>query len=540
MPLIKEYRDKPKTLSQFSQYPATNKLKQLAQHPFDLTEEHLTPERISHFCARSCGIKLLYGTERITEEVLQCLLELTHQAKAFEKMEKMQAGEIMNVIDHYASENRPVLHTATRDFFDHPRQEKVAKDAAKLAKNETEKLKTFIHKIDREKQFTDLIMVAIGGSDLGPKANYLALQYLRKPERKIHFISNVDPDESTSILQHVNLKKSLVVVISKSGTTLETLVNEELLRQRFHKEHLKPEQHFVAVTSEGSPMDDPSRYLECFHMWDWVGGRFSTTSMAGGVMLSFAFGFDVYWEFLKGAHAMDRASLSHNLDQNLPLLGALLSIWNHNFLEFPTVAMIPYSQALARYPAHIQQVDMESNGKSIDKQGNFVDFQTGPIIWGEPGTNAQHSFFQLIHQGTPIVPLEFIGFKECQFHEEGHYKGTTSQQKLLSNLFAQIIALATGQKNENPSKLFPGNRPSHLLLAQKLDPYTLGGLLAYFEHKVAFQGFIWGINSFDQEGVQLGKILANKLINTFAAQNGHGKAEKFPLGEAFLKQLDQF
>ncbi len=225
--------------------------------------------------------------------------------------------------------------------------------------------------------------------------------------------------------------------------------------------------------------------------------------------------------------------------KNLPLLSALLGIWNRNFLHHPTVAIIPYSQALSRFPAHLQQLDMESNGKRIDKKGQPVDFETGPIIWGEPGTNGQHSFFQLIHQGTTVVPLEIIGFCENQYREDVMYEGTTSQEKLLSNMFAQSIALAIGQKNDNPNKFFPGNRPNRMLLASRLDPFAMGSLLAYYEHKVAFQGFIWNINSFDQEGVQLGKVLALKFIEQFSLlrQKKVSETKSYALGHAYMRHL---
>jgi glucose-6-phosphate isomerase len=242
-------------------------------------------------------------------------------------------------------------------------------------------------------------------------------------------------------------------------------------------------------------------------------------------------------EFLRGANAMDKIATRSDFRTNLPLLSALLGIWNRNFLGLPTTAIIPYSQALARFPAHLQQLDMESNGKRIDKRGHPVDFETGPIIWGEPGTNGQHSFYQSIHQGTTIVPLEFIGFKESQYRDDVIYDGTSCQEKLLSNLFAQSIALAIGQKSDNPNKFFPGNRPNRILFGERLDPFTMGAILAFYEHKVAFQGFMWNINSFDQEGVQLGKKLALKMIEQFSARR-HGETidpKEFPLGAAFLK-----
>lgn len=517
----------------FSKYKATEQLKRLAKDPFDLTAPgNLTPKRLEQFQASACGYKLFYGTERITEEVMQALFALVRESQALKKMEQMQSGEVLNTIHGYPSENRSVLHTATRDFFDHPNSAKTAAEASKLAKAEIEKLKTFMAKIDRDNRFTDLVMIGIGGSDLGPRAHYIALQYLQKPGRRAHFICNVDPDDAAAALQDLDLSKTLVLVISKTGTTLETATNEEIVRARFKEAKLKPEQHFVSVTMPGSPMDDPKKYLATFHIWDWIGGRYSTTSMVGGVLLSFTCGFDSFWEFLRGANAMDKAALTSDPSRNLPLLAALLGIWNRNFLHHPTLGIIPYSQALLRFPAHIQQLDMESNGKHIDKYGRIVDFETGPIIWGEPGTNAQHSFYQLIHQGTTVVPLEMIGYKHSQREQDLNYQGTTSQQKLLANLFAQSLGLATGQKNENPDKEFQGNRPTHILLGERLTPYSLGVLLSFFEHKVAFQGFIWDINSFDQEGVQLGKVLANRIIGRYAAKT----SEPYPLADVFLKQ----
>jgi glucose-6-phosphate isomerase len=516
----------------FTNCKAFHKLSKLAQNPFDLSQEgQLTPARLSKLVAESAGYRLLYGTERVTEEVMQVLHELAQEMQAHEKMQRMQAGDVMNFIQAYPRENRPALHTAVRDFFDDPQTAQAAAEATAKAKNEVDKLREFIDRIDAENRFNHLVCVAIGGSDLGPRAHHIALKHLQKKDRSVCFVSNVDPDDAAMALKHLDLNRTLVSVVSKSGTTLETATNEEFFRARFVSAGLDPKEHFIAITSEGSPMDQRCKDLECFYMWDWIGGRFSTSSMVGGVMLAFAFGFDVYREFLKGAHAMDRAALNRDLHKNLPLLGALLEIWNHNFLHHETLALIPYSQGLARYPAHIQQVEMESNGKHITQQGQEVLFQTGPILWGEPGTNAQHSFYQLLHQGTAIAAMELVGFRQSRLNEDVDFEGTTSQQKFLSNLFAQSIALATGEKNANPNKVFKGNRPSHLLLAKQLTPYSLGGLLAYFEHKVAFEGFIWGINSFDQEGVQLGKILAKKIINVFKGQ------DKYPLGEAYLQQL---
>jgi glucose-6-phosphate isomerase len=527
-------------VTDFTRYKAYSQLMELAENPYDLTKPgNINRQRLNHFLAESCGYKMLYGTERITDDVLHALIELAHEANAWQKMEKMQSGEVMNYVEGCQCENRQVLHTATRDFFDHKNTDKRAIEAAQIARNEMDRLKAFIHKLEQENRFTDLVSVAIGGSDLGPKAHFLALQHLLKPGKKVHFIGNIDPDDPALILKNLDLSKTLVLIVSKSGTTIETVTNEAFLRKYFQDAGLKPEEHFISVTSQGSPQDNTQKYLECFHTWDWVGGRFSTSSVVGGVMMSFAYGFETFWEFLRGANAMDKAALNREVRHNIPLLGALLGIWNRNFLGYPNLAIVPYSQALSRYAAHVQQVDMESNGKRIDQKGKPVNFATGPILFGEPGTPAQHSFYQLLHQGTDIVPLEIIGFKYNQTGEDVLVNGTTSQEKLLAFLFAQILALAGGKPSDNPNKVFPGNRPSHLLFANRLTPYALGALLAYYENKVAFQGFIWGLNSFDQEGVMLGKELASRVLSRILAKKGQGgDPNPYPEGDAFLEFLD--
>lgn len=538
---------KPENLIQkqspFMGYKATDQLRQLALDPINLAHSGaLTPERIADQYGAACGYKLLYGTERVTPEVMKALEELVKEAKALDKMKRMQEGEVMNFVKPYPSENRAALHTATRDFFDHPQTAPKAKEAAQLARQEIDKLKTFMAKLETEGKFDEMIVIGIGGSDQGPRANYTALEHLLKPGRKVHFIANVDPDDAAAVLRKVNLKRALVVAISKSGTTLETETNEELIKEQLKRAGLNPRDHFISITMPGTPMDNRERYKETFYLWDWIGGRYSTSSMVGGVILAFAFGCDVFWEFLRGAHEMDHAALQSELKKNLPLLAALLGIWNHNFLRYPTLAIIPYSQALRDYPAHFQQVDMESNGKLIDQQqGKFVDFDTGPVLWGSLGTNSQHSYFQLLHQGTATIPLLVIGFKKSQYGQDLEVHGTTSQEKLLANLFAQSLALALGNQPDNPNKFCPGNRPTSILLGEQLTPFALGALLSFYEHKVAFQGFIWGINSFDQEGVQLGKVIANRLIDCFAARR-QKKKEKAPdlLGDAYLKHLDTF
>lgn len=527
------------SLTPFSRLPLVQALRCLAEHPIDLREDHaLSQERIETYAVAEIGFKLLFATERVTDEVMQVLYKLADERKVLEKMERMQSGDILNYIEGFPSENRAVLHTATRDFFDERQKAKAASEARELAWKEVEKLERFLSTLDKEYHFDTLVVIGIGGSELGPKALYLALEAFKRSDREVHFIGNIDPDDTVKVLEKVDLTTTLVCVVSKSGTTLETTVNEAFARQFFMAEKLDPAAHFIAVTAEGSPLDSSLDYLETFHIWDWVGGRYSGTSVIGGVIIGFACGFSTYMEFLKGAHAMDRNALEGDVRKNLSLTSALLGIWNRNFLKIETCAIIPYSQALWRFTAHLQQLDMESNGKQIDRQGHFVDFATGPIIWGEAGTNAQHSFFQLIHQGVTPVCLEFIAFKHSQKERDFIYEGTTSQQKLLANLLAQAIALAKGQPSNNPNQVFIGNRPSHILLGEKLTPYALGALLAYFEHKIAFQGFLWNINSFDQEGVQLGKVLASRILDQFKSP----KTKDAPFEEAanYLKHLEHF
>ncbi len=507
-------------------------LTRLARHPFDLTiKGAITAERIHTMQASGAGLSLLYAFERVNDLIMKELFELAAERHALEQMQAMQNGEIVNIIHGYDSEKRAVQHTALRDVFDN---NKPTTEIREAVKKELTKLKEFIQKVDTERRFSEMILIGIGGSELGPKALFQGLAFYQRTDRKVHFIGNIDPDDVALTLRAANLAETLVVVVSKSGTTLETATNEAFVRDAFIKEGLDPCKQFISVTMPNTPMDDPKRYLRCFHMWDSIGGRYSATSMVGGLLLSFGVGYDAFMELLRGAHDMDRIATLSDPRQNLPLLAALLGIWRRNFLNMPTVAVIPYTTVLSRFPAHLQQLDMESNGKRIDKEGRAVSFETSPIIWGEPGTNAQHSFYQSIHQGTTRVPIEFIAFATQQDSLDFEWKGTSSQEKLLANVMAQAVALATGQQNANPNKVFPGNTPSSLLMGKKLTPYTLGSLLAYYEHKVAFQGFIWGINSFDQEGVQLGKVLADRFITLYRAAHGKGEAEAFPMGESLL------
>ncbi|HBT97209.1 MAG TPA: glucose-6-phosphate isomerase, partial [Desulfobulbaceae bacterium] len=359
--------------------------------------------------------------------------------------------------------------------------------------------------------------IGIGGSDLGPRSVVEALRAYSLPGREARFIANVDPDDAARVLAETDLAHTLVCIVSKSGTTLETRANEQLVRERLRVAGLDPYRHCLAVTGQGSPMDNPANYLRSFYMYDYIGGRYSATSMVGSVTLGFVVGYQGLLEFLRGAAVIDQLAEETDMRKNLPLLMALLGIWNHNFLDTATLAVLPYSQALHRFPAHLQQCDMESNGKAITTFGTPVGHKTGPVLWGEPGTNGQHAFYQLLHQGTEIVPVEFIGFLHNQYGQDCQVNGSTSQQKLVANVLAQSLALATGKADDNPNRRFPGNRPSLLLIADRLTPYAMGALLAIYEAKIVMQGFCWGINSFDQEGVQLGKVLASRILDSLAA-----------------------
>ena len=519
-------------------HPAYEKLRKLAETPFSLNRQGaLHRDRLYSFACHTAAFKLLYGTQRVDSDVLDALQELANESQVIHQFKEMKQGKVINRIAGFDSEERMVLHTAARDIFKTP----VHVEATAQARTELDKLQVFLKDLENGRivnkdgePFTTMVMIGIGGSDLGPRALYLALAAYGIEGRSVRFISNLDPDDAASVLKGLDLGRTLVTVVSKSGTTLETLTNEELVRAAFITARLDPNKHFVAVTGKGSPMDNPSRYLRSFYMFDYIGGRYSATSMVGAVMLGFSLGYEALVEILRGANDIDRAAEEPDIRRNIPLLMALLGIWNHTFLGHETVAVLPYSQALIRFAAHLQQCDMESNGKSIDRQGNDLTVQSGPIIWGEPGTNGQHAFYQLLHQGTTIVPVEFIGFHHSQHQKETVIQETSSQDKLLANLLAQSLAMATGRDHENPNKRFAGNRPNSILLADRLTPYTMGALLAIYETKIVMQGFIWNINSFDQEGVQLGKVLAGEILTHMAARR---KDEKYRGTDADLGWL---
>ena len=326
------------------------------------------------------------------------------------------------------------------------------------------------------------------------------------------FISNVDPDDAAAVLNSIDVAHSLFVLVSKSGTTLETLTNEAFVKDALKNAGLDPANHMVAVTSETSPLAKNEGYLDAFYMDNYIGGRYSSSSAVGCAVLSLAFGPKVFADFLDGAAAEDKLACEKDVMKNAAMLDALIGVYERNVLGYENTAVLPYSQALSRFPAHLQQLDMESNGKSVNRFAEPVNYPTGPVIFGEPGTNGQHSFYQLLHQGKTIIPLQFIGYRNSQIGTDVVIEGSTSQQKLCANVAAQIVAFACGKDDENPNKKFDGGRPSSIIIGDKLTPASLGALLAHFENKVMFQGFAWNVNSFDQEGVQLGKVLAKKVL----------------------------
>jgi glucose-6-phosphate isomerase len=482
----------------------------------------LDAKRITSFLVSAGGgLSYQYAAMPIGKIHLNLMQELSDELGLIEKYRAVVDGEVMNT-----GEKRLVLHHLTRG--------KVGKDVVadgedkfSFYQQQLEKIKRFSDDVrngailgSTGKRFTTVVQIGIGGSDLGPRALYLALKGWCEAEGyetlDAQFISNVDPDDAQAVISRLDLERTLFILVSKSGTTLETLTNRDLVLEAIKASNISgidADKHMVAVTSKTSPLASSSSVLEAFFIDDYIGGRYSSTSAVGGVILSLAFGFEVFNELLAGAHEADLLALNTKVTENAALLDALIGVYLRNALSCPTTAILPYSQALSRFPAHLQQLDMESNGKQVNRDGQALSYPTGPVIFGEPGTNGQHSFYQLLHQGTDIIPLQFIGFSESQYLRDVVVEGSTSQTKLNANLVAQIVAFAQGKDDSNPNKRFPGGRPSSLLFSKRLDARTLGALLAHYENKVMFQGFVWNLNSFDQEGVQLGKVLATKVLN---------------------------
>ena len=475
-------------------------------------------ERVAKYSVPMAGgLRYNFAAKSVDDEVLAALGELAKEAQLTEKFAALYNGEVINT-----GEKRLVLHQLTRgQLGDAVVCDGVDKRAFYVG--EQKKAAAFAEKVHAGKitnaageKFTTVVQIGIGGSDLGPRAMYLALENWARQNNTLkleaRFISNVDPDDAASVLKTIDVKHSLFVLVSKSGTTLETLTNESFVKDALKNAGLDPAKHMVAVTSETSPLAKSSDYLEAFFMDDYIGGRYSSTSCVGGVVLSLAFGPEVFERFLNGAHAEDLTAKETDLLKNPAMLDALIGVYERNVQLWPATAVLPYSQALSRFPAHLQQLDMESNGKHVNRFGEPVCYPTGPVIFGEPGTNGQHSFYQLLHQGTDIVPLQFVGFRHNQAGMDVDIQGSTSQQKLCANVAAQIMAFACGKQDKDPNKSFDGGRPSSIIIGEQLTPEALGALLAHFENKVMFQGFCWNLNSFDQEGVQLGKVLAKRVL----------------------------
>ncbi len=469
-----------------------------------------------------------YSKNIISEETISLLQELANEAQLKDAITKYFEGDIIN-----QTENRAVLHTALRA----KENASVKVDGVNVmpeiysVKN---KIKNFSNEIisgQRKgfsgKPFTDVVNIGIGGSDLGPAMIVEALQYY-KNDLNVHFVSNVDGDHVNEILKKVNPETTLFVIVSKTFTTQETLSNAETIRSWFLQSATQEDvaKHFVAVSTNIQKVTEFGIHPEnIFPMWDWVGGRFSLWS-AVGLSISLAVGFDHFDQLLHGAHEMDEHFKNESFDRNIPVTLALLSIWYNNFFGAESEALIPYTQYLQKLAPYLQQGIMESNGKSIGRDGKPVNYQTGTIIWGEPGTNSQHAFFQLIHQGTKLIPTDFIGFKESLYGNKDHH------DKLMSNFFAQTEALLMGKTKAQvqaefqkqgisgdkadfllPYKVFSGNKPTNTLLIKKLTPATLGALVALYEHKIFVQGVIWNIFSYDQWGVELGKQLATSILD---------------------------
>ena len=465
----------------------------------------------------AAGMAFNYAAKKVDDDVLEALAKLAEEAQLAEKYKELYNGAVINT-----GEKRLVLHQLTRGQLG----EKVVADGVDKREFYVEQQKKFSEFAEKVhageivnaagEKFTTVVQIGIGGSDLGPRAMYLALENWAKKndtlKMEAKFISNVDPDDAAAVLNSVDVAHSIFVLVSKSGTTLETLTNESFVKDALKNAGLDPANHMIAVTSETSPLAKSADYLAAFFMDDYIGGRFSSTSAVGGAVLSLAFGPDVFVQFLEGAAEEDKLSMNENILENPEMLDALIGVYERNILGYQATAVLPYSQALSRFPAHLQQLDMESNGKSVNRFGEPVNYVTGPVIFGEPGTNGQHSFYQLLHQGTNIVPLQFVGFKNSQIGTDVVIEDSTSQQKLCANVAAQIVAFACGKEDENSNKNFEGGRPSSIIIGDQLDPKALGALLAHFENKIMFQGFLWNVNSFDQEGVQLGKVLAKRVL----------------------------
>ena len=479
------------------------------------------PRRGERLTAEAAGIYLDYSKNRITDETMRLLLRLAEECGLRERIAAMFSGERINV-----TEKRAVLHPALRA----PETERfvvAGVDVVPEVHAVLERMAAFSHQVrsgewqgHTGKRIRNVINIGIGGSDLGPVMAYEALRYYSQRDMTFRFVSNVDGTDFEEATRDLDPEETLFIICSKTFTTLETLTNAHSARAwslRKLGDERAVRRHFVAVSTNGEGVSGFGiDTANMFGFWDWVGGRYSMDS-AIGLSTMIAIGPENFRAMLAGFHAMDQHFRSAPFERNLPVLMGMLAVWNCNFLDAQTVAVLPYEQYLKRFPAYLQQLTMESNGKHVTLEGTRIAYQTAPIYWGEPGTNGQHSFCQLIHQGTRLIPCDFIGFCQALNPIDHHH------DLLMSNLFAQSEALAFGKTEDEvraegtpawlaPHRVFEGNRPSNTLLAERLTPETLGLLVALYEHSVFTQGTIWNIDSFDQWGVELGKVLAQRTI----------------------------
>ncbi|HVW93956.1 MAG TPA: glucose-6-phosphate isomerase [Devosia sp.] len=492
------------------------------------------PDRFTHFSATLGDMLLDYSKNRVDQKAMAALFELAREADVEGRRDRMWAGEHINT-----SEDRAVLHMALRYQGDQPVMVD-GHDVMPDVRAVLARIKTFSDQVRdgtirgaTGEQFTDIVNIGIGGSDLGPAMVTLALAPYGRPDLHAHYVSNVDGAHMGDTLRGLDPKKTLVIVASKTFTTDETMTNAASARAWIAGAlgEAAVNDHFAAVSSDLTRTGKFGiREDRTFGFWDWVGGRYSVWS-AIGLPVAIAVGFDNFERFLKGGAAMDEHFRTAPLEQNLPVIMGLLGVWYRNGWGFPTHAVIPYDQRLLRLPAYLQQLDMESNGKHVQLSGKAVDYPTGPVLWGEPGTNGQHAFFQLIHQGTDVIPTDFL------IAAVPHEALPPHHSKLVANVLAQSEALMLGKTEDEvvaelehqgldkgaikdlaPHKVFEGNRPSTTILYRQLDPETLGRIVALYEHKVFVEGTIWNINSFDQWGVELGKQLARALLPAVEGQ----------------------
>jgi glucose-6-phosphate isomerase len=487
------------------------------------------PKRFDRFSIKHNDFLLDYSKNRITEDTIKLLLKLAKDAKLKTWIKKMFEGYKINI-----TEGRAVLHTALRNrshkpvFVDGKDVMPEIKSVLKHVKEFSESVRNGSWKGYTGKSISDVVNIGIGGSDLGPVMVTEALKPYGKPGLNVHFVSNIDGTHLAEVLKKVNPETTLFIIASKTFTTQETLTNAVSAKNwflEFAKDESKVAKHFVALsTNETEVKKFGIDTSNMFEFWDWVGGRYSLWS-AIGLSIAIYIGMDNFENLLTGAYEMDQHFQTAPFEKNLPVILALLGIWYNNFFESETQVILPYDQYLHRFPAYFQQGDMESNGKSVTRDGKKVNYSTGPVIWGEPGTNGQHAFYQLIHQGTKLIPCDFIAPIETHNPIGDHHT------KLLSNFFAQTEALMKGKTEKEarkeledmglskkkiekllPHKIFEGNKPSNTILIKKITPKTLGSLIALYEHKIFVQGIIWNINSFDQWGVELGKQLAKVIL----------------------------